>query len=229
MSLRVLPFSLAVLLLTHCGIIGRGNAANKDESFTRELLEFLHNATSMRFAETEELRHRGKSVLRVETEGEWVVGKALRVEETVWLGEATHQTTTIVSDGRSFVRAGTDEKWVAAQANLDETVPAVILDLPLYVRSTDGFRKGEPVLLRGVLCESFTFTPSLPAVLNINPGATSGRLLISRQEKWLMQVTIKAEGKDASGDPLSFSFAVDFYDHNTKIEISPPPAEEVQQ
>jgi len=54
-------------------------------------------------------------------------------------------------------------------------------------------------------------------------------LLISRKDKWVMQVSVKAEGEDSRGDATDFSFAVDFFDYNARIEIKAPKVEDIQR
>ncbi|NCO32594.1 MAG: hypothetical protein AUJ92_06150 [Armatimonadetes bacterium CG2_30_59_28] len=229
MLLRPLLPALALLLLTRSiSDASRPNDA-ENELLVEQSLQNVQRAVSVRFSELEDLRHGGKSMLRVETVGEWLVGKALRIEETVWMGDNTYTATTMITGGKNYVRGDAENKWIVSEATDDELIPTVVSDLPLYLHSAAGFRKGDSVRLRETPCHSFTFTPVLPAALDLRPKTSAGRLLISRKDKWVMQVSVKAEGEDSRGDATDFSFAVDFFDYNARIEIKAPKVEDIQR
>lgn len=201
-------------------------APQKNDAAARitEALDNLQKARSLRFSEREVMRHGDKIIAQVETKGEWLVGKALKVVETVWMGEDAFTTTTIVINGMSYVQSEGDATWTADKAKPEELVPQVVAELPLYLNPADGYRKGDATWVRDVACRAYEYKPLLPPVLGITPDTATGRVLVSSKNQVIAEVSIEAEGKDASGDPLRFSFSVSFFDHNAPMDIRPPVA-----
>ncbi|MBI3920460.1 MAG: hypothetical protein HY318_03490 [Armatimonadetes bacterium] len=191
-----------------------------------EAVENLQKLKSLRFASREILRHGNSEIAHVETKGEWLVGRGLKVVETAWMGEHNLTTTTIVTGDMSYAQAGEDLRWTATRAKPEDMIPNIIADLPLLLRTVKRLRKGEDTLLRERACWSFEFTPDLTETMGLKADKAKGRLLIAKKSRTLSQITVNAQGADESKDSLSFSYEVDLFDFNEPLEIRPPVSQD---